>query len=179
MTDTGDPQDVAEALDADKVADQDGGPDLDQEVEPDYPPDTPLGADDYGVTPAEEEAGEPLAERERRYEPDPLAREQDRSATSPVDEALQHVDDALDDDVRIELEHLTDPEPVLPGDDDAAVGRLVDPTADATGAPDDEADAVADAVEADDLSAEEAAVRVTEDPPMGDPGDGYVDPAEV
>lgn len=50
--------------------------------------------------------------------------------------------------------------------------RLVDPDEGAAG--DDEPDAVATAEDASDLSAEEAAIHLTESPPMGD-GDGYLD----
>ncbi|HET8930088.1 MAG TPA: hypothetical protein VFN21_05465 [Acidimicrobiales bacterium] len=54
-----DPQDQAEALDSDKLGDT-------------YPPDTPLGAEDYGTTPAEERVDEPLEERVARDRPDTL-----------------------------------------------------------------------------------------------------------
>ncbi len=68
-----DEQDLAEALDADKVDD-----DLDDgELEPAYPPDELQGADEYGITPADDEVDEPLGERVAREEPDPLVEELD------------------------------------------------------------------------------------------------------
>jgi hypothetical protein len=103
-----------------------------------YPPDRPLGAEDRGVTDAEDS----LDERRRREIPDAAA-----------------------------------------GGDRGEVGALVDGAG-----PDDEPDAVATEarterdqlgrdVSVQDLEevqpAEEAAMHVTEDPPMGD-GDGYV-----
>lgn len=58
---------------------------------------------------------------------------------------------------------------------DQPTGRLVEPGPDdEVGAPDEEADAVARATPASDLSAEEAAVHDTAEPPMDD-DDGYVD----
>jgi hypothetical protein len=53
-----DEQDLAEALDDDKLDDEE------------FAPERPLGVEDYGTTAAEEEAGEPLAEAIRREEPD-------------------------------------------------------------------------------------------------------------
>lgn len=44
---------------------------LDQDaLPPEYPPDRPLGADQYGTTPQEERIDEPLEERLRREEPE-------------------------------------------------------------------------------------------------------------
>lgn len=54
-----DPQDEAEALDSDKLGDT-------------YPPDAPLGVEDYGTSPAEERVDEPLEERVARDRPDTL-----------------------------------------------------------------------------------------------------------
>jgi hypothetical protein len=59
---------------------------------------------------------------------------------------------------------------------DEPTGRLVEPGEDEIGAADDEADAVAREVPAADLTAEEAAVHDTAEPPM-DGDDGYVDEA--
>jgi hypothetical protein len=59
----------------------------------------------------------------------------------------------------------------------AAIGRLVQPGADddAVDLQDDESDAVARSVyDEDDLSAEEEAVHLTGDPPLGALGDGYL-----
>ena len=73
-------QNRAEDLDEDKI----GG---------DFPPEAPLGVDEYGTTPAEEAWDEPLEERIAREEPDVL----------PVgDPAVQddEVDDTFDDAVQ-------------------------------------------------------------------------------
>ena len=64
-------------------------------------------------------------------------------------------------------------------DGSGSVGRLVDPAAtdDAVDAEDEEPDAVATSADEDerDLSAEEDAVHLTNDPPFHPLGDGYVD----
>jgi hypothetical protein len=52
-----DPTERSEVVDEDKL----GG---------DYPPERPLGADEYGTAPAEERVPEPLEERVRRERPD-------------------------------------------------------------------------------------------------------------
>ncbi len=63
-----DPQDAAEALDADKIDEA-----SDDEVIPEvYPPDRPLAVGDWGSTADEERRPEPLADFVRREEPDPL-----------------------------------------------------------------------------------------------------------
>src|SRR4051812_11533542 len=54
-----DPQDEAEALDDDRLPSE-------------YPPDAPFGVEDYGTTGGEERIPEPLDERVRREEPDPV-----------------------------------------------------------------------------------------------------------
>lgn len=54
---TSDSQSQAEGLDDDRIAG-------------DYPPDQPLGAEDYGSTAAEERIDEPLEERVWREEPE-------------------------------------------------------------------------------------------------------------
>jgi hypothetical protein len=54
----------------------------DDELSGDFPPEQPLGVDDYGTTAAEERWEEPLAERMAREEPDTLA---------PPDESLELV----------------------------------------------------------------------------------------
>jgi hypothetical protein len=91
-----DPQDQAEALDDDEL----GG---------DYPPEEPLGVEEYGTTPAEERYDEPLDERVLREEPegarpdgaaDPSAGDPtlhdvvtEREAPVPAEEAALHVTD--------------------------------------------------------------------------------------
>lgn len=64
---TDEPQDAAEALDGDKVADDEVFQDDDIVV---TPPDEPMAVEEYGVTPAEEIFDEPLAERVAREVPD-------------------------------------------------------------------------------------------------------------
>ena len=127
-----DEQDVAEALDSDKVVD-----DLvDGELEPDYPPEELQGADEYGVTPAEEEIEEPIAERAAREEPDPL-REEPQGRRAPGGERVGR-------------------EPA-----GGVGGRLVDVAGGDSSVLDAEDRAVADVETADDrdLTAEEAAMH--------------------
>jgi hypothetical protein len=66
-----DPQEVAEGLDEDVVDDvDDRGGDEFGEALPQYPPERPLGVNTVGVTAVEEDAGESLAERVLREEPE-------------------------------------------------------------------------------------------------------------
>lgn len=75
---TDDPQDLAEALDEDKIGEEaDFGGDELGDGQHDFPPDRPLGANTVGVTPVEEDAGESLEERTWREEPDPALEEVD------------------------------------------------------------------------------------------------------
>lgn len=63
-----DPQDSAEATDADKIDDLGDG-----EVVPEvYPPEQPLGVGAWGTTANEERRPEPLGDFVQREEPDPL-----------------------------------------------------------------------------------------------------------
>jgi len=68
-----DAQDEAEALDSDKLGDV-------------YPPDEPLGVDEYGTTPAEERIDEPLEERVARDQPDEPGPAPDRTEVDLVAE---------------------------------------------------------------------------------------------
>lgn len=83
-----DRQDIAESLDADKLAG-------------DFPPERPLGVDEYGTTAAEERHDEPLEEREAREEPE---------ATPPADPddvevaAQPGLDESLGGEFATELE---------------------------------------------------------------------------
>ena len=71
-----DPQDIAEALDSDKIGD-----DVDDEAVPDvYPPEQPIGVDAWGTTAEEERRPEPLADFVQREEPDPVRDALDQSA---------------------------------------------------------------------------------------------------
>lgn len=76
---TGDDQDLAEAFDPDVVG----------EGYQAFPPERPLGVDQYGTTAAEERIDEPLEERVRREEPDPsmeTGRDAGREHREPTDE---------------------------------------------------------------------------------------------
>jgi hypothetical protein len=132
----------------------------DDKLPAEYPPDEPMGVEEYGTTAAEQAVPEPLDERVLREEPDqPLA-------TTPT------VDD--------QVGRLVDLEP----------GQELDLTAEAVAREVDDVDAsdlaASDLTSGDPtrrdvaqertgaLPAEEAAMHLTEDPPMGD-GDGYVD----
>ena len=147
MTETRDPQDVAESLDPDALSEYD-----DSAGNLQYPPERPLGVQEYGLTAAEARVDEPLEERITREVADELAR---------IDEP---------DEYRVDLTAAIDEEPVLAGarstlDDDSlddldGARRLIAPGGDDPILSDDEADAVALAVEGSDLSAEEEAVHI-------------------
>lgn len=181
-----DPQDRAEALDGDKFDIHDN-----LDVEPEFPKDEPLGAEEYGLTAAEERWDEPLEERLERESPDPLAAELDREVRdedrgreeTSLEAELDRVEAQLDDESRDAArdagglppdrgvdESLDTP---LEGEE---VGRIVEPGTDEDAGDfiDDEAESVGHADPADDLSAEEQAMHLTDDPPMGTPGGGYV-----
>ena len=130
-----DEQDRAEALDADKLDDRRDAP----QVEPDYPPEQPLGADEYGTSPAEEQVGEPIGERVERERADPLVDELDGGpgARSDVEEVGRLSETSPGQDETI---------PSVDDTEGQSVAR----------APGDVAN----------LSAEEAAVHHTDDPPM-------------
>lgn len=182
-TDADDPQDMAEALDSDKV----GTPD-DVDVEPEYPFDELLGADAYGTRPSEEQVGEPLEERVEHESPDPLVEELDRAeeraqadaAGNSVAAELDDLELELDDDALAAIDRI---EPLVPDDPteldddpDAEAGRLVEPGTDEDiSGLDTEAESVARAYEESDLSAEESAVHLTDEPRLGDVGGGYLE----
>jgi hypothetical protein len=85
--------------------------------------------------------------------------------------AEERVDEPLDERLRRDDRDEDDA-------DEGTVGRLVEPGADDDGlaTEDDEDEEVASSVDEEDLSAEEAAVHLTNAPPMRDLGDGYIDP---
>jgi hypothetical protein len=155
MTDVGDSQSEAEFLDDDKLPSE-------------YPPDRPLGVDEYGVTAYEETVPEPLEERLRREEPDfdELARRRGLDGEDADEEVgtLVDTDDGGFDDEgdsvarsigRVSQRNLS-VDDIAYGDEtlrDVATERLSD----------------------EDRPAEEAAIHLIDPPPMGD-GDGYVDP---
>jgi hypothetical protein len=149
VSDLGDGQDLAEALDADKIADDRGFAD---EPLGDYPPDRPLGVDAYGVTPQQDKIDEPLDERVAHEEPDPLVKAldelaDDRDAEDRDADDRDADDRALDDldgsgrDPLAEALDVTDPD----DDDDAAVRAAL-------------------GVGSDGETAEEAAVHVEPEP---------------
>ncbi len=86
-----DSQDEAEALDSDKLGDV-------------YPPDRPLGVDQYGTTAAEERVDEPLEERiarDRPDGPDPDRTEVDLVAEPEIDTEAQLLGEEADADPRL------------------------------------------------------------------------------
>jgi hypothetical protein len=178
-----DEQDLAEALDTDKLDDDIDGA-VGEADDPtgalEYPPERPLGVNQYGVTAAEERVGEPREERERRDTRDPLD-----ALAEPDEEELRRIERELEEgdlDAYDGADDATDDGTEDGVDDDtargASVGRLVDPGADddAFDLQDDEPDAVARRADEHehDLSAEEDAVHLAPDPPFGRLGDGYV-----
>ena len=168
-----DDQDLAEALDRDTLDEESDDP----TGELDYPPERPLGVNQYGTTAAEERVGEPVDERLRRDMRDPLD-----AIAEPNDEELRQIeiDEAeLGEIDEVELDLAAEDEVALDDlDGSGSVGRLVDPAAtdDAVDLVDDEPDAVARRADENehDLSAEEDAVHLTRDPPFGRLGDGYI-----
>jgi hypothetical protein len=149
VSDADDSQFVAEEIDPDELPGE-GDVVVGDEAPEQFPPTHLRGVNAYGLTAAEERVGEPLDERETRELPDPLV-------------------DELDGDAAPDERRWNDPEL------GERVGRLVDPGAEDDGLdePDVESDAVAWEGTGDDLTAEESAMHVTEDPPDGDPHDGY------
>jgi hypothetical protein len=147
MTDARDDQDISEALDDDKLP-------------ADFPPDRPLGVDEYGVTPGEELVDEPLEARVRREIPDNVRAEDtvDRGIGSLVEPDQGGGRDTEPDAVAGLVTDGEDPDQLDP--DDLLSG---DPSL---------RDVAQERV--DDTPAEEAAIHVTDPPPMGD-GDGYLE----
>jgi hypothetical protein len=148
VSDTSDDANYAELLDDDKLP-------------PAYPPDEPLGVDEYGVTAAEEAVQEPLAERVAREEPDLVPGNGDRAYGDPVGTlvAPESAVDELDVTAEEVAREVTAAEPPALDDGDLAFG---DSTT---------RDVAQERVDA--RPAEEAAMHVTPSPPMGD-GDDYV-----
>ncbi len=130
----------------------------DDKLPPEYPPDEPLAVFDDELTVRGQQTDEPLEERVQREEPEVWEQE---LPDEPVG-------------------HLVEPEAELGPDlTKETVARAVggDPATDQLDADDlasgDSTTRDVATERIDDLSAEEAAVHLTEDPPMGD-GDGYV-----
>ncbi len=101
MGDSGDPQDLAEAFDADNLDDED------------FPPERPMGVEEFGVTQAEEDRGEAFERRLRREdtredpggEPEPVGRllpPDDQPGEDTTAEEVAVTGDPDDDDQRPE-----------------------------------------------------------------------------
>lgn len=169
MATEGDDQYTAEATDGEVLSDDSDN----AEGALEYPPDRFQGVNQYGTTAGEERVDEPLAQHLARHVPDPFdeideptpeeLRELEREALGGPDSTDEEVDDVYTDE-GFDVES------------DESIGRLVEPGAEDDGvyAEDEEADLVARSVgEEKDLTAEEAAVHLTGEPPMGDLGGGY------
>jgi len=93
MTDAGDPQDVAEALDADKMPGDSDDPTAGGE----YPPDEPVASLDYGTTAGEERTPEPLEERVEREADEADVQEGMRLVEPGAEDGIEHlVDEAAE-----------------------------------------------------------------------------------
>jgi len=114
-----DAQDRAEQLDDDKMATTDSPVE-----ELDYPSDQPMGVDQYGTTPVEEQVDEPLAERILREEPEELPEpggmrlvDPDAGGASDTEsDAIAFDSPATDLSAEEDAIHLTDPPPMGDGD---------------------------------------------------------------
>lgn len=135
---------------------------LDDDVLPEeFPPDRPLGVNER-LTPEEEQVGESLAERVAREEPDPLTQVLDQEAEAPEVGTL--VRPGGDQGLDVEGDEVA----VAIGDDD--LGALSED--DLVSGDADLRDVAQERMQT--VPAEEAAMHLTEDPPMGD-GDGYLE----
>lgn len=132
-----DDDNLSELLDDDKLPDS-------------YPPDEPLGVNQYGITAAEEEIDEPLEERVTREVPDDMPTFEDSEEGRPVGVLVE------------------------PGDGILELDTEADAVATEIFGEDETLGDVAQEREGTDLSAEEAAMHITAAPPMGD-GDGYLE----
>ncbi|MGB3409873.1 MAG: hypothetical protein WBA45_01645 [Microthrixaceae bacterium] len=161
MSDTADSQDVAEALDSDKLPGDHDDPD----AEPEYPLDVPIGVNQFGFTSAEEEVDEPIAERVERESTDPLVVELDAEVLiEDFDGQSSSPETYVEPSEALETNDLGNP-----------AGRLEEWNEDEDGQPivDDEGQSLGRAVNAgeDSLSAEEAAMHLSTDPPFDVPDD--------
>ena len=135
---------------------------LDDDVLPEeFPPDRPFGVNER-LTPEEEQVGESLAERVAREEPDPLVQVLDQEAEAPEVGTL--VRPGGDQGLDVEGDEVA---MATAGEDLGALSEddLV------SGDP-DLRDVAQERMHT--APAEEAAMHLTEDPPMGD-GDGYLE----
>ena len=130
----------------------------DDKLPAEYPPDRPLGVDEEELTARGEQTDEPLEERMRREEPDVAVTGLADDPVAPLvapggEEGL----DVTKEEVASEIGN---------GSDQDALDVSDMATGDTT-----TRDVATERV--DPRSAEEEAVHLTEDPPLGD-GDGYV-----
>ena len=117
MSDVRDDQDVAESVDPDVLPDYD-----DPAGNLMYPPDVPMGVQEYGTTAAEERVDEPLEERVAREVPDTLD-----AVGEPGEETIARIEGENIEEYPVMdaalIAELSEP-PVLPADrptfDDAA-----------------------------------------------------------
>jgi hypothetical protein len=145
-----DEQAAAETLDDDKLSEE-------------FPPDRPMGVDEYGVTASEELVDEPLADRVAREVPEPLAAPEDDAVDTSVGTLVDTDEggrpdtekDAVASEARVADFRTGGADP-----DDIAIGD------------EDLRDVATERVE--DTTAEEAAMHLTDEPPMHDT-DGYLD----
>jgi hypothetical protein len=129
----------------------------DDKLPAEYPPDRPLGVDEEELTVRGQQTDEPLEERIRREVPDVLPGVEDDSVGPLVapggDEGLDLVKESVATDAGAGAEgYELDADDIASGDTttrDVATERV------------------------GGLSAEEEAVHLTDDPPLGD-GDGYL-----
>ncbi|HEV2809733.1 MAG TPA: hypothetical protein VGV93_04950 [Acidimicrobiales bacterium] len=130
----------------------------DDKLPAEYPPDRPLGVDEEALTARGEQTDEPLEERVRREEPDVAVTGLADDSVGPLvapggDEGL----DVTKEEVASDIGNGSDQDSLDVGD--IASGDTTT------------RDVATERVNA--RSAEEEAVHLTEDPPLGD-GDGYV-----
>ena len=134
-----DPQDRAEALDDDRIGQE-------------YPPEDPVGVDEYGITPAEERYDEPLEERIEREEPDPLLDELEGRRPAPPST----------DDRRVEVQPITTEAESIRDDEKDLVADAVEPVEHGTDPIGEVPDRDASTQDRTPPPAEEAALRVEE-----------------
>ncbi|MGI8758283.1 MAG: hypothetical protein ACR2K0_03160 [Acidimicrobiales bacterium] len=130
----------------------------DDKLPAEYPPDEPSGVLEEELTARGEQTDEPLAERVLREEPDTPA------AASPPDEPVTLVEPEAGEGADLTKETVARAVDQGPASGDIASGDIA--IGDST-----TRDVATERVE--ERSAEEEAVHLTDDPPMGD-GDGYV-----
>ena len=110
-----------------------------------YPPDEPLGAEDYGTTPAEEAVDEPLAERVAREQPEAAPADAEVPELVAPDEGTRRDSEAAE----VATAVLGDEGPLAEGDPVAGDPTTRDVVQEREGAP----------------AAEDAAVHITDEPP--------------